>query len=88
MRQLNTQELNTVSGAGKAASLPANPLAAITAALAAKGITVALDKTAGTITITSPQGTKTFKLPALPTGLPKLPSMPTAPATTDDTTTA
>jgi hypothetical protein len=81
MRNLNTQELTTVSGAGKAAGLPANPLAAITAALAAKGVTVSLDKTAGTITITSAQGTKTIKLP-------KLPSMPTAPVAMDDTATA
>jgi hypothetical protein len=66
MRQLNTQELNTVSGAGKAAALPANPLAAITAALAAKGITIALDKTAGTLTVTTPKGTKVFTLPKLP----------------------
>jgi hypothetical protein len=67
MRQLNTQELNTVSGAGKAAGLPADPIAAITAALAAKGITVALDKTAGTVTVTTPKGAKVFTLPKLPT---------------------
>jgi hypothetical protein len=67
MRQLNTQELNTVSGAGKAAGLPADPIAAITAALAAKGVTVALDKTAGTVTVTTPKGSKVFTLPKLPT---------------------
>jgi hypothetical protein len=67
MRQLNTQELNTVSGAGKAVALPANPLAAITAALAAKGVTIALDKTAGTLTVTTPKGSKVFTLPKLPT---------------------
>lgn len=77
MRQLNTQELITVSGAGKAAALPANPLAAITAALAAKGVTIALDKTAGTLTVTTAKGTKVFTLPKLPTH--------TAPATTDTT---
>jgi hypothetical protein len=83
MRQLNTQELITVSGAGKAAALPADPIAAITAALAAKGITIALDKTAGTLTVTSPKGTKVFTLPKLPTH-----TMPAAPAATDDTATA
>lgn len=62
MRQLNTQELNTVSGAGKAA----DPIAAITAALASKGITIALDKTAGTLTVTTPKGSKVFTLPKLP----------------------
>jgi hypothetical protein len=77
MRQLNPQELITVSGAGKAAALPANPLAAITAALAAKGVTIALDKTAGTLTVTTPKGTKVFTLPKLPS--------PTAPAPTDTT---
>jgi hypothetical protein len=66
MRQLNTQELITVSGAGTAAGLPADPIAAITAALAAKGITVALDKTAGTVTVTTPKGAKVFTLPKLP----------------------
>jgi hypothetical protein len=80
MRQLNTQEMNTVSGAGKAAGLPADPIAAITAALAAKGITVALDKTAGTVTVTTPKGSKVFTLPKLPTH--------TVPAATGDTTTA
>jgi hypothetical protein len=62
MRTLNTQELSAVTGAGKTAPNPAAAIDAITKALAAKGITVALSGT--TLTITSPQGTKTFTLPA------------------------
>ena len=70
MRTLNAAELTTVTGAGK--QLPSSAqiqaaLTALTSALAAKGITIALDKTAGTVTITTPQGSKTIKLPALPT---------------------
>ena len=56
MRTLSQQELTAVSGAG--ATLPAGLAAQIDAikkALAAKGITIALDKAAGTITITTPQ---------------------------------
>jgi hypothetical protein len=65
MRTLSQQELTAVSGAG--ATMPAGLAAQIDAikkALAAKGITIALDKAAGTITITTPQGTKTIKLPS------------------------
>jgi hypothetical protein len=62
MRQLNTQELHAVTGAGKTSIDPAAALAAITKALASKGITVSLSGT--TVTITSPQGTKSFTLPA------------------------
>lgn len=62
MRQLNTQELHAVTGAGKTAMDPAAALAAITKALAAKGVTFSLNGTA--LTITSPQGSKTLTLPA------------------------
>jgi len=65
MRTLSQSELTAVSGAGT--TLPAGLTAEIDAikkALAAKGITIALDKTAGTITITTPQGSKTITLPS------------------------
>lgn len=69
MRTLTQHELTTVSGAGKtggdAAALAAR-IAAIKAALAEKGISFALDKAAGTLTITTPQGSKTITLPACP----------------------
>jgi hypothetical protein len=70
MRTLNAAELSTVTGAGL--QLPSSTqiqaaLTALTSALATKGISLSLDKTAGTVTITTPQGSKTFKLPALPT---------------------
>jgi hypothetical protein len=70
MRTLNAAELTTVTGAGtqlpSAAQIQA-ALTALTTALAAKGIKISLDKTAGTVTITTTQGSKTIKLPALPT---------------------
>jgi hypothetical protein len=72
MRELNTQELITVSGAGKTGAAKPNPIAIIKGLLAAKGITIALDKVAHTVTVTTPKGTKTFTLPTPPTA-------PTAP---------
>jgi len=62
MRQLNTQELHAVTGAGKTSIDPAAALAAITKALAAKGVTFSLEGT--TLTINSAQGTKAITLPA------------------------
>ncbi len=72
MRLLTNTELGTVSGGkGRRTSagtgtLPAptaDQLAAISAALAARGITVSLDLSAGTATVTGEQGSKTFTLP-------------------------
>jgi hypothetical protein len=67
MRTLTQHELTTVTGAGKsaggAAALAAK-VAAIKAALAQHGITIALDKTAGTLTITTPKGSKVITLPS------------------------
>jgi len=62
MRNLNAQELTAVAGGRKAANDPAAALAAITAALAAKGVTFSLAGTA--LTITTAQGSKTIQLPA------------------------
>jgi hypothetical protein len=73
MRLLSTVELTTVSGGkGRPTSagtgLPPAPtadqLAAVHAALVARGISVSLDLTAGTATITGEQGTKTVQLPS------------------------
>lgn len=61
MRTLSQQELTSVSGAGKADL--AGIVAAIKAALAKKGISIALDKEAGTLTITTPKGSKVIDLP-------------------------
>ncbi|MEY4765394.1 MAG: hypothetical protein RI907_2067 [Pseudomonadota bacterium] len=62
MRTLNAQELTAVAGGQKAAANPATRLNAILAALAAKGVTFALDGT--NLTITTPKGSKTVTLPA------------------------
>ena len=62
MRTLKQHELTTVTGAGTKPS-PAEVIAAIKAALAKKGISLALDKAAGTLTITTPKGTKVIELP-------------------------
>ena len=59
MRTLNAQELTAVAGGAKTGSAPS--LSQILAALAAKGITFALDGTQ--LTITTPQGSKTLTLP-------------------------
>ena len=61
MRTLSQHELSSVTGAGMASL--ADHLAAFKAALAKKGITFALDKEAGTLTITTPKGTKVIELP-------------------------
>ncbi len=68
MRTLNAAELSTVTGAGL--QLPSSTqiqaaLTALTSALATKGISLSLDKTAGTVTITTTQGSKTIKRSAL-----------------------
>lgn len=62
MRILSQSELTVVSGAGKPGQA-GSVIAAIKAALAKKGITFALDKEAGTLTITTPKGTKVIDLP-------------------------
>ena len=81
MRELNTQELTTVTGA---ASAP-NPLALIKGILTSKGISISVDKTAHTVTITTPKGSKTITLPSLPMG--HLPVIPTpTPAPTEEPT--
>lgn len=64
MRNLNTQEIAAVTGAGKIDI--AAVVTKITAALAAKGITFTYDKTAGTLTVVTPKGTNTYTLPKLP----------------------
>lgn len=67
MRELNTQELIIVSGAGKAGAAKPDPIAIIKGLLASKGITLSLDKVAGTLTITTPKGSKVITLPSKPT---------------------
>jgi hypothetical protein len=62
MRTLSQNELTAVSGAG-AANMGAQ-IDAIVKALAAKGITFSVNATAGTVTITTPKGSKTLKVPA------------------------
>lgn len=64
MRNLNTQEIAAVTGAGKIDL--AAIVTKITDALAAKGITVTCDKDAGTLTIVTPKGSNTYTLPKLP----------------------
>ncbi len=73
MRLLTNIEMGAVSGgkgrrpAAGTGTLPAptaDQLAAISAALAARGITISLDLDAGTATVSGEQGSKTFTLPA------------------------
>lgn len=68
MRPLTPHELQAVAGAAKSGGIDTAALAArweaIKAALAEKGITFALDQAAGTLTITTPKGSKTIHLPA------------------------
>lgn len=68
MRTLTQQELNAVSGAGMAtggtAPSKADIFAAIQAALAKRGITIALDQATCTLTITTPKGSKVITLPS------------------------
>lgn len=68
MRSLTKTELTSVTGAaanaaGRTPPTPAQ-IAAARAALAAKGITISLDLTAGTATIHTPKGDKVVTLPA------------------------
>jgi hypothetical protein len=63
MRNLSQTELNAVSGAGTTVNL-STQIDAFVKALAAKGISLALDSTAGTLTITTSKGAQTLKVPA------------------------